>query len=157
MIGNQAKMEGCQFRILVSLRAKRHQPWRSRLGLHVKKFNMCIVCVLTWSLLRVKSLGYPRISLFQGFNSKFPTIIPTPFICGIPPPPRGKFKDLYCNSKPAISSWIHILFDAFSLKRVTYKSKKQYTKSGVQRSPWSVFRKPWFFPYIFCNSTVSKL
>ena len=41
-------------------------------------------------------------------------------------------------------SWIHI-FDAFSLKRVTCEFKKQYTNSGVQRSPWSVFRKPQFF------------
>ena len=40
-------------------------------------------------------------------------------------------------------SWIH-KFDAFSLRRVTYEFKKQYTKSGVQRSPWTVFRKPWF-------------
>ena len=49
---------------------------------------MCIVCVLTWSLLGVKkSLGYAQIGLFQGFYSKFPTSIPTPFICGEPPPP----------------------------------------------------------------------
>ena len=43
------------------------------------------VCVLTWSLLGVKkSLGHAQISLFQGFNSKFPTSSPTPFICGVP-------------------------------------------------------------------------
>ena len=41
-------------------------------------------------------------------------------------------------------SWIHI-FDAFSLQRGTCEFKKQYTNSGVQRSPWSVFRKPQFF------------
>ena len=51
--------------------------------------NMCIVCVLTWSLLGVKkSLGYAQIGLFKGCNSKFLTSIPTPFICGVPPP-RG--------------------------------------------------------------------
>ena len=56
----------------------------------------------------------------------------------------GKLEDLYYNSKPSISSWIHI-FDPFSLKRVTSKKQySQYTKSGVQRSPRSVFRKPWF-------------
>ena len=44
---------------------------------------MCIACVLTWSLLGVKkSLSYARIGLFYGFNSKFSTSIPTPFICG---------------------------------------------------------------------------
>ena len=58
------------FRILVSLRvfwAKRHHiyPWRSRLGLHAKKYeNIYIVCVLTWSLLGVKkSLSHAQISL----------------------------------------------------------------------------------------------
>ena len=44
------------------------------------------VCVLTWSLLGVKkSLGHAQIGLLLGFNSKFPTSIPTPFICGVPP------------------------------------------------------------------------
>ena len=43
-----------------------------------------------WSLLGVqKSLGHTQIGLLQGFNSKFPTSIPTPFICGVPPPPLG--------------------------------------------------------------------
>ena len=46
------------------------------------------VCVLTWSLLGVKkSLGHAQIGLLLGFNSKFPTSIPTPFIHGFPPPP----------------------------------------------------------------------
>ena len=35
------------------------------------------VCVLTWSLLTVKK------------SSKFPTSIPTPFICGVHSPPGG--------------------------------------------------------------------
>ena len=49
-----------------------------------------IVCVLTWSLLGVqKSLSHAHIGLLLGFNSKFPTSIPTPFICGVPPPPGG--------------------------------------------------------------------
>ena len=44
------------------------------------------VCVLTWSLLGVKkSLGHAQIGLLQGFNSKFQTSIPTPFICEVPP------------------------------------------------------------------------
>ena len=43
-----------------------------------------IVCVLTWSLLGVKkSLGPAQIGLLYGFNSKFPTSIPTHFICGV--------------------------------------------------------------------------
>ena len=86
----------CKFLILVSLRvfwAKRHhnKPWRSRLGLQTKKYkNICIVCVLTWSLLGVKKcLDHAQISLLKGFNLKFSTSIPTPFICGVPPPPPG--------------------------------------------------------------------
>ena len=46
------------------------------------------VCVLTWSLLAIKkSLGHAQIGLLYGFNSKFPTSIPIPFICSFPPPP----------------------------------------------------------------------
>ena len=30
-------------------------------------------------------LGHTQIGLLNGFNSKFPTSIPTPFICGVPP------------------------------------------------------------------------
>ena len=42
-----------------------------------------------WSLLGVeKSLGHAQIGLLYAFNSKFPKSIPTPFICGDPPPPR---------------------------------------------------------------------
>ena len=45
-----------------------------------------IFCVLSWSLSGVKkSLGPFQIGLLQGFNLKFPTSIPTPFICGVPP------------------------------------------------------------------------
>ena len=29
----------------------------------------------------------PTSVSFSGFNSKFPTSIPTPFICGVSPPP----------------------------------------------------------------------
>ena len=31
-----------------------------------------------------KSLGHAQISLLWGFNTKFPTIIPTPFVCSVP-------------------------------------------------------------------------
>ena len=66
----------------------------------------------------------------------------------------GKLKDLYRNSKPANSSWIHI-FDAFFLKRVTYEFKEangllctpdlRYTQcSPPIACTWSVFRKPWY-------------
>ena len=42
---------------------------------------------IVWSLLGVKkSLGHAQIDLLTGLNSKFPTSIPTPFICGVHPP-----------------------------------------------------------------------
>ena len=54
--------------------------------IHIIQF-FSFVCVLTWSLLGVKkSSGHAQIGLLQGFNSKFPTRIPTPFICGVPSP-----------------------------------------------------------------------
>ena len=33
-----------------------------------------------------KSLGHAQIGLLQGFNSKLPTRIRTPFVCSAPPP-----------------------------------------------------------------------
>ena len=32
-----------------------------------------------------KRLGHAQIGLLWGFNSNFPTSIPTPFVCGVPP------------------------------------------------------------------------
>ena len=44
---------------------------------------------LTWSLLGVeKAWATPRSPLGV-LNSKFPTSIPTPFICGVPPSGGG--------------------------------------------------------------------
>ena len=48
-----------------------------------------------------KSLGHAQIGLLQGFNSKFPTSIPTPFIGGAPPPrycSRQKNSGSYCKN-----------------------------------------------------------
>ena len=51
-----------------------------------------------WSLLGVeKSLGHAQIGLLYAFNSKFPKSIPTPFICGDPPPPASKEKKSFNN------------------------------------------------------------
>ena len=38
----------------------------------------------------------PTSVSFSGFNSKFPTSIPTPFICGVSPPPGH----VTCHSIP---------------------------------------------------------
>ena len=53
----------------------------------MKKYQyIYIVCVLTWSLLGVKkSLGHAQIGLLEGFNSKFPTSIPTSHMRSPPP------------------------------------------------------------------------
>ena len=52
---------------------------------HIIQF-FSFVCVLTWSLLGIKkSLGHAQIGLLWGFNSKFPTSIPTPFKWGVSP------------------------------------------------------------------------
>ena len=47
-------------------------------------FLICL-CFDMVSFRGQKSLGHAQIGLLQGFNSKFPTSIPTPFICGVPP------------------------------------------------------------------------
>ena len=89
----------------------------SRLGLHAKKYKniylICILlirsiysinkiqvfsfdCVLTWPLLGVKKrLGNTQIALLRGLIQNFPTSIPTPFMCGVLPPPHPPFKPEY--------------------------------------------------------------
>ena len=49
-------------------------------------FLICL-CFNMISFRGQKSLGHTQIGLLQGFNSKFSTSIPTPFICGVPVPP----------------------------------------------------------------------
>ena len=75
----------------------------------MKKYkNMCIVWVSTWSLFRgQKELG-PRPYRSPWFNSKFPTKIPTPFICGSPPgiQPGSQNPDPILDQKCHFSHWI---------------------------------------------------
>ena len=64
--------------------------------------NIYIVCVLTQSLLGVKKcLGHAQIGLLQGFNSKFPTSIPTPSICAVPPGFRVILHSAFCIQRSA--------------------------------------------------------
>ena len=75
----------------------RHLPFGSSKGLP-------ITLLQTWSLLGVKkSLGHAQIGLLQGFNSKFPTTIPTPFICGVPPTPGIDVGSIWGN--PIYEKW----------------------------------------------------
>ena len=46
--------------------------------------NIYCLCFNMVSFRVQKSLGPAQIDLLQGFNSKFPTSIPIPFICGVP-------------------------------------------------------------------------
>ena len=43
-----------------------------------------------------------------GFNSKFPTSIPTPFICGVPPP--GRCLSFVSANLPAIVLGVYFIF-----------------------------------------------
>ena len=92
-VGMLVSLKGIKFQILIGLTQSVLGKTPSYLAVKVsfrvaceKNIKICVLCVLTWSLLEVKkSLGYAQIGLFQGFNSHFPTSIPTPFICGVPP------------------------------------------------------------------------
>ena len=71
------------------------------------------------SLLEVKkSLGHAQIDLLQEFNSKFPTSIPTPLICGVPPPAG--------NISPKSS-------DSISILQTADDSKQQVTCAASLR------------------------
>ena len=48
-------------------------------------FLICLCFNMVSIRSQKKSLGHAQIGLLYGFNSKFPTSIPTPFICGVPP------------------------------------------------------------------------
>ena len=109
-----------------------------------------------WSLLGLqKSLGHTQIGLFLGLNSKFPTSIRTPFICGVHPsgPPVKP------PTEPPISLTI-VLHDEIMMK-VFYsvrdsvqlvistsfqnKSCKSYVVVALQLSP--TFRKLYTFVF----------
>ena len=47
-----------------------------------------------------KSLGHAQIGLLWGITSKFPTSIPTPFICGVPPLAVHLFSSYYMTATP---------------------------------------------------------
>ena len=51
-------------------------------------YNPCFLICLRFNMVSFrgqKSLGHTQIGLPYGFNSKFPTSIPTTFICRVPP------------------------------------------------------------------------
>ena len=53
-----------------------------------------------------KSLDHAEIGLLEGFNSKFPTSNPTPFICGVPPGFHVRFfKTTNFHTPPPPTSW----------------------------------------------------
>ena len=55
---------------------------------NIKIYIYCL-CFNMVSFRGQKSLGHAQIGLLQGFNSKLPTRIRTPFVCSAPPPPRA--------------------------------------------------------------------
>ena len=52
-----------------------------------------------------KTLG-PRPGRSRGFNSKFPTSIPTPFICGVPPRDEYAVRICYFSLENGSLRWI---------------------------------------------------
>ena len=93
-----------------------------------KNIKMYIYCLcLTWSLLGVKkSLSHTQIGLLQGFNSKFPTSILTPFICGVPLPPKA------VSSKKKVPTNLLFGREYYCIHDVTESCS--YTLSGVVRT-----------------------
>ena len=89
----------------------------SREGLHAKKYeNIYLICIFLMghsynpsflmclcfnmvSFRGKKKLGPRPDRSPLGLKFKFPTSIPTPFICGVPPPPGA---NLYIERKPFI-------------------------------------------------------
>ena len=71
------------------------------------RFLICL-CFNMVSFRGQKSLGHTQIGLPYGFNSKFPTSIPTTFICRVPPPPRviwGGYQQLGTSNWLLTGGW----------------------------------------------------
>ena len=70
-----------------------------------------MICIFFSSLLGVKKRsGHAQVALLSGFNSKFPTSIPTPFICGVSPGLKTRHETLkysprYCWGGFTSNSW----------------------------------------------------
>ena len=80
-----------------------------------------------------KRLGHGQIGLLYGFNSKFPTSLPTPFICEVSPPPTpgvSPWNDFWGTSGeiprwPCVTTWEH-----WKLKRSVSAPKWQFSPAG---------------------------
>ena len=103
----------------------------------MKKYkNMCIVCVSTWSLFRgQKELG-PRPYRSPWFNSKFPTKIPTPFICRSPPgiQPGSQNPDPILDQKCHFSHWFSDLV-VVTKRNITCLHKPEIMSSLLKLKP----------------------
>ena len=101
---------------------------------NIKMYIYCL-CFNMVSFRGQKSFSHTHIGLLQGFNSKFPTSILTPFICrGAPPPPNGR---QYLRKRTSDKSifWKGVLLHAilsFEFHDVTESCS--YTLSGVVRT-----------------------
>ena len=72
-----------------------------------------------------KRLGHAQIGLLYGFNSKFPTSLPTPFICGVsPPPPLGFPREMTSRNERRNSTMTmcHYL-GTLKIKKICFSSK----------------------------------
>ena len=95
------------------------------------------VCFNKVSFRGQKKLGHAQIGLLEGFNSKFPTSIPTPFICRVPPP--GIFTYFYINL------FMHsgqCLFNT-SFHNYSTRSKLNIRRSSASTLLQILFGTPW--------------
>ena len=108
-----------------------------------------------------KSLDYARISLFQGFNSKFPTSIPTPFICGVPSPriqtrhSEIQWSNWYKKGQKVNSVCLFLLIREFKIPRrrrrqkICLKSDSSIYETLVRLSQ--------LVHYVLCKQTLPEL
>ena len=98
------------------------------MGLHVKKYkNICIVCVLTWSLLGVKKKAWvtPRSVSFRGLIQNFRRASPPLSYAESPPE----------SISPSFLNRVAILMH-FALKRVRIEGFRQHSPNQTSfKSP----------------------
>ena len=96
-------------------------------------FLICL-CFNMVSFTGQKKFGpCPDRSPFEGFNSKFPTSIPTSFICGVPPGVKG-LPDVLLASKRKLT---------LSLRHPLHAIVLCHCSSNLQKATLQLTPQPW--------------
>ena len=97
-------------------------------------FLICL-CFNMVSFRGQKSLAHAQIGLLLGFNSKFPTSIPTPFICEVPPRAQLERIDTINIFFVSFSTEKEFFFSLFYTSQILFTLQKQQINRRLKEFP----------------------